>query len=72
VAFIDYIPEVDIPEEHRVNDNDNILRIHGIHSAVTKMHYDLYKELMWKNSPLSRIQREMIAVTVSKENDCHY
>lgn len=32
----------------------------------------LYREVMWGESPLSRVQREMIAVVVSKANDCHY
>jgi alkylhydroperoxidase family enzyme len=35
-------------------------------------HYDLYVSLMHKRSPLSRIQREMIAVTISALNHCHY
>ena len=35
-------------------------------------HYDLYRHLMAGPSPLSRVQREMIAVAVSVENDCFY
>ena len=62
----------DIPESDRVPDDDNIIRIHGIHSAVLKQHYELYAELMRGPGPLTRVQREMIAVTVSAENRCRY
>ena len=72
MAFIDYISDEQIPAEDRVPDNDNILRIHGIHSRTMRQHYDLYRELMYGKSPLSRIQREMIAVVVSAANECHY
>ncbi|MCK4980999.1 MAG: carboxymuconolactone decarboxylase family protein [Candidatus Delongbacteria bacterium] len=37
-----------------------------------KQHYDLYLEIMRKRSPLSRAQREMMAVVVSLINECHY
>lgn len=32
----------------------------------------IYREVMFGESPLSRAQREMIAVTVSRANACHY
>jgi alkylhydroperoxidase family enzyme len=35
-------------------------------------HYDLYAHLMRGRPPLSRTQREMIAVLVSVTNRCHY
>ncbi len=72
MAFIDYVPEEQIPEEDRVADRDNIIRIHGTHSQTLRHHYELYRELMYGRSPLSRVQREMIAVVVSATNDCHY
>ena len=72
VAFIDYPPEESIPEADRVPDTDNILRIHGVHSRTMRQHYDLYRELMYSRGPLSRVQREMIAVVVSASNGCHY
>ena len=72
MAFIEYVPEEEIPEEDRVPDQDNILRIHGVHSRVRKLHYDFYRQLMYSKGPLSRIQREMVAVVVSAENRCHY
>lgn len=72
MAFIPFVPEEHVPAEDRVPDQDNILRIHGVHPRVMRQHYDLYAELMRGPSPLSRIQREMLAVAVSAANDCHY
>ena len=72
MAFIDYLADEDIPAADRVPDHDNILRIHGVHSRTMRQHYDLYRELMYGRSPLSRIQREMIAVVVSAVNECRY
>ena len=51
---------------------DNILRIHSLNPPTMQHHYDLYRHLMAGPSPLSRVQREMIAVAVSAENDCFY
>lgn len=51
---------------------DNILKIHGLNPASLAGHFDLYRTLMRGRSPLSRAQREMIAVTVSAVNQCHY
>ncbi len=72
MAFIEYADPSVIPEEDRVSDTDNIIRIHGVHSRTTPLHYGLYRELMYGKGPLTRIQREMIAVTVSALNGCHY
>ena len=72
MAFIDYVDPDAIPEEDRVSDDDNILRVHGVHSATIRLHYDLYRELMYGPGPLTRSQREMIAVRVSALNGCRY
>ena len=72
MAYIPYVSESDIPERDRVPDRDNIIQIHGVHSRIMKQHYDLYLEIMRRPSPLSRKQREMVAVVVSAVNDCHY
>jgi alkylhydroperoxidase family enzyme len=32
----------------------------------------LYSTIMFGDSPLSRTQREMIAVVTSQVNECHY
>jgi alkylhydroperoxidase family enzyme len=72
MAHIPYLPEDAIPEADRVPDSDHILRIHGVHSATMRQHFDLYVQLMRGPGPLSRAQRETIAVAVSAVNRCHY
>lgn len=51
---------------------DNILRVHSLNPPSMEHHYDLYRHLMTGPSPLSRLEREMIAVAVSVVNDCFY
>ncbi len=72
MAYIAYPDPEAIAANDQVPDDDNILRIHGVHSAMIKLHYDMYRELMYSQGPLSRKQREMIGVTVSARNACRY
>lgn len=72
MAWIRYFEPESIADSDRVPDEDNILRVHSVHSKVMKQHFDMYVELMHRKSPLSREQREMIAVAVSHQNGCHY
>ncbi len=51
---------------------DHILAIHSLNPKSLGHHQALYAHLMRGPGPLSRIQREMIAVVVSAENDCFY
>lgn len=51
---------------------DNIGKIHSLNPRSLEGHFSLYTTLMRGRSPLSRIQREMIAVSVSAANHCHY
>jgi len=51
---------------------DNIIRIHSLNPPSMTHHVLMYAHLMRGPSPLSRTQREMIAVTVSAANDCFY
>jgi uncharacterized peroxidase-related enzyme len=51
---------------------DNILKVHSLSPASLRGHFELYKTLMRGPSPLTRAQREMIAVAVSAANRCHY
>lgn len=50
----------------------NIHKIQSLHPKSITAHMNLYMELMFAKSPLKRYQREMIAVVVSKYNDCNY
>ena len=72
MAFIQYVSELELPPDGRVPDTDNILQIHGVHPEVMWQHYELYLELMHRAGPLTRRQRETIAVRVSALNRCHY
>jgi len=72
MAYIKYLRPDEIPEADRVSDNDNIIQIHGVNSPTMRQHHELYRQLMYGRGPLSRIQREMIAVVVSAANECHY
>ena len=51
---------------------DNIFKIHSLNPDSIRGHLELYKTVMRGRSPLSRVQREMIAVVVSSVNRCHY
>ncbi|MFW6201637.1 MAG: hypothetical protein ACOC8B_03605 [Gemmatimonadota bacterium] len=50
----------------------NILKIQSLHPAGLREHDALYRTLMFGPSPLSRTEREAIAVVVSKTNGCRY
>jgi len=81
MAWIDTInensAEGDLKEQYEKLESpegqvDNILKIHSLNPASLSAHYSFYKTIMYGKSPLSRIDREMIAVVVSAENNCHY
>ena len=57
------------PEFDRV---DNILKIHSLHPAGLRAHFDLYRAVMRTTPGLHKVDREMIALVVSKLNGCHY
>jgi alkylhydroperoxidase family enzyme len=50
----------------------NILAVQSPHPGALSAHEDLYRTLMFGGSPLSRAERESIAVVVSAANDCFY
>lgn len=51
----------------------NVLRIQSLRPEVLEAGVTLYTELMFSpKSPLTRAQREMIAVAVSRDNECYY
>ena len=50
----------------------NILRVQSQSPAALEGCMGLYAATMKGESPLSRAQREMLAVVVSKTNGCHY
>ena len=50
----------------------NIFKIQSNNPAALKSCIELHAAVMRGESPLSRAQREMIAVVVSRANECHY
>jgi len=81
MAFIDYISYEDaspklkeLYERFGGKDNKpaNIVRIAGLNPDAMEAHLSSYRAIMFGKSPLSRDQREMIAVVVSSINKCHY
>ncbi|MCY4023944.1 MAG: carboxymuconolactone decarboxylase family protein [Anaerolineaceae bacterium] len=50
----------------------NIVRIMTPNAEALRTCMDFYSTLMFGKSPLSRAQREMLAVVVSKVNHCRY
>jgi alkylhydroperoxidase family enzyme len=50
----------------------HILRASSLNPPVLHAHYELYRAIMYGPSPLTRVQREMIATVVSLLNQCHY
>lgn len=56
----------------RTGQVDNILRIHSLNPPTLRAHLDVYLTACHGPSPLSRRLREMIAIAVSKANECHY
>lgn len=51
---------------------DNILAIHSLHPAGGAAHLDLYRAVMRGTAGLPRVDRELIALVVSRANGCHY
>lgn len=67
MAYISYVES-----DEEAGRMANILRIHGINPPVLEAHLRLYRTVMSGPSPLTRLQREILAVAVSGLNGCHY
>lgn len=50
----------------------DVYKIQSLNPETILTHMDLYISIMFSQSPLSRAQREMIAVVVSAANGCEY
>lgn len=50
----------------------NIVRVMSVNPAVMRDSMALYLSLMHGPSPLTRVQRELVATVVSSEVGCHY
>ena len=50
----------------------NVIKAMSLRPSVLRESMQLYRETMFGPSGLSRQERELLAVVVSRENDCHY
>ena len=51
---------------------DNIMQIHSLNPRAMAAHQALYTSAMSGTATLRKVERELIAITVSLINDCHY
>ncbi len=68
-SFDELRAQVTDPTFQRV---DWIMRIHALDAGSMKAHYVLYRQAMKGTATLRKVEREMVALVVSKTNDCHY
>ncbi len=50
----------------------NIVKAMSLRPPVLHEAMRLYREIMFGRSDLTRAERELLAVVVSRTNDCHY
>ena len=62
-------PRVVDPDHDRV---DHIMSIHSLNPAGLAAHDGLYRSAMSGTRSLRKVERELIALVVSLENECHY
>lgn len=81
MAFIQTIPESDaqgqLADLYRRFGNpdgtvDEVLKAHSLNPDSLEAHCALYTQAMHKPSPVSRAEREIVGVTVSRLNGCTY
>ena len=61
--------------DHIISTRGKLADVHTIQSlnpATILSHMNLYKDIMFGQSPLKRYQREMMAIVVSSANQCEY
>lgn len=51
---------------------DNIMAVHSLNPRGMDAHLGLYESAMAGTATLRKVERELIALVVSLENDCHY
>ncbi len=81
MAYIRVIPEVEavgeLAELYRRYGNadgtvDNVLKVHSLNAESLAAHCALYVQAMHRPSPLTRAEREVAGVVVSRINGCAY
>lgn len=51
---------------------DRVIAVHSLHPEGLATHQELYAEVMKSTKTFRKVEREMVAVVVSKLNGCHY
>ncbi len=51
---------------------DEIMAIHSLNPRAMSAHSGLYQSAMAGTKTLRKVERELIALVVSLENECHY
>jgi alkylhydroperoxidase family enzyme len=49
-----------------------VIRLQSLHPHVLAATTDVYLAVMYAPGRLTRVQRELLATAVSRENGCHY
>jgi uncharacterized peroxidase-related enzyme len=50
----------------------NVVKAMSLNPRVLRASMELYRQIMFGPSDLSRAERELLAVVVSRANNCHY
>lgn len=50
----------------------NVVSVQGHNPKALESSIEFHRDVMYGASPISRAQREMLAVVVSGVNECHY
>lgn len=56
----------------RTGQLDHIMSIHSLHPGGLEAHFALYHAVMSGTRSLPKVERELIALVVSRINSCHY
>ena len=51
---------------------DNIIAVHSLNPRGLEAHQTVYASAMAGTAGLRKVERELIALVVSLENECHY
>jgi alkylhydroperoxidase family enzyme len=51
---------------------DHIMAVHSLNPRGLQAHSTLYGSAMAGTATLRKVERELVALVVSLENDCHY
>jgi alkylhydroperoxidase family enzyme len=81
-AWIEVIPEAEASDDladlfDLVRDRENgrvdhIMSVHSLHPAGLRTHFEVYREVMSGTPTLRKVEREILALVVSRLNECHY